>query len=649
MSDAHSRGPTRRDLIRFPVLAAAQAALGLPALGLRALALPGLALTSCAPGQPPEPVSPVAASATGIDVHCHVFNAHDLPIPGFVVHVVLEADPLAPLQVGPLVAFIALLIDAGTPTSDAEIADLRNGTEPKFLLAAASPGRASLHDKAFRAAMGLQAPDARQRDVIDRVARILRRNQGFAAHAAFAAADLHGPEQTTALLQSLASLTPDGKLSAPGPAVAHSLAPRAPAATPEPGALAEAAAKGVERNAANGSGVFYLADLITDPRNTLVRRLENLPQAADRGSIALYTPALIDFSYWLDDNADNAGDPSPADDPGGVTPLSGQVAVMSAIAAIGTGTDVAKRSYAVHPFVSFCPWRQIAEARRLPPGMTQFDTVKDAILNKGFIGVKLYPVMGFRPTGNAAVASATPAIYPGRLRALGADWAARMDAALADLYQFCTDQDVPIMAHCSFSQYPSREAGLLGGPAGWWEVLARWPSLRLNLAHCGGVWNLAPDRAAAIEAKTGQPLWPIDIIARLGRPEYPHLYADLADFDGVLTCPTPPPAVPQGCRHSADGEPLLARLAEEVGCNPAARERLMYGTDYMFLIQAAHTEKYLDRMRNCLAPALGMAPEDLMGLNAARFLGLNDRGSGARRRLDRFRGDRFLDRWTVPA
>ena len=630
MKDTRQQGPSRRDLVRFPLLAVAQAALGLPAL-----TLPGFALTSCSRDQPPAPASPVAATTTGIDVHCHVFNARDLPIPGFVVHVVLEKDPLAPLQLGPLVAFIALLIDAGTRTPDEEIAALGNGTEQR-LLATAAPAALSLHDKAFQAAMGLQAPDARQRDVIAKVYRILSRNR--------AAAAVREPERTATLLDGLAALTPGSQLPGIESGAALLSMHRGPALSSDFVGRANAAAAGVVRHAQNDFGTFYLADLVTQPRNTLVHRLENLPVDKDRGGIALFTPALIDFSYWLDDNADNGDDPTPADDPGGVSTLAEQVSIMSAIAAIGTGPDVAKRPYAVHPFVSFCPWRQIAEAERVPAGRTQFDTVMDAVLNRGFIGVKLYPVMGFRPFANASV---LPTAFPGRLKALP-NWAQRMDRALTDLYQFCSDHDVPIMAHCSFSQYPSPEAGLLGGPAGWWDVLERWKTLRLNLAHCGGIWDLAPERAARIRDETGQPPWPIDIIARLGRPAYPNLYADLADFDGVLDCPTPAPSPPQACRHSTDGEPLLARLAAEVACNQASRKRLMYGTDYMFLIQAARTEEYVDRMRTCLAPALGMEPADLMGLNAARFLGLNDPGSGVRRNLELFRrNDGFLDRWTA--
>ncbi len=385
-------------------------------------------------------------------------------------------------------------------------------------------------------------------------------------------------------------------------------------------------------NAKNKSGVFYLASLVTRSRADLIAELADLPSTQDRGDVALFTPAMVDFTYWLAENADDANDPDPTSDPGGVTALSDQIAVMSALAQRKRDAAGNAITYALHPFVSFCPWREIAQrqANILPPAQRQFALVQDAILNKGFVGIKLYPLMGFRPTGNAA----QPAnIYPARLQKLQ-DFAANMDLVLDELYAWCVANDVPIMAHCSFSQYSSVKGGQLGSPQGWWEALQTHKNLRLNLAHAGGVWNLAADRVAPITKAAGG-LWPVDVVARLGSSENPNLYADIADFSDAMSCQLPAPDAS-----------ALGGLVRLVATNPASRERIMYGTDYMFLIQAAGTERYVAEMRDCVSAALGMKPGDLMGLNAARFLGLNDPRSGTRTRLARFRGDTFLDRWT---
>jgi predicted TIM-barrel fold metal-dependent hydrolase len=594
-------------------------------------------------------------TARGIDVHCHAFNARDLPIAGFVLHVVLEADPFADEQFGALVTFIALLLDSSARGADAELAALEQGHEQPAVVA----DNAAFRTHARNAAMALQnpTPDPRTMRVIQRVhallprapARLVRQpgDNPTGAAAGTNGTSLPAQQRRAAFLQNLAAMQPG--TGVPG------FRPRRKGAGPAPRAATQAAiitpdqadsvvnqvADSVAAHAANQSGILYFASLLTKPRAELIRSLVDLPAPADRTQIALFTPALIDFSFWLDDRAGNTSEPDPTSPPPDVTPLEDQIRVMSAISSTAiqrTGNP----GIAVHPFVSFCPWRQVAElqAGKTP---TQFDLVQDAVRTKGFIGVKLYPLMGFRPTGNTLADSA---LYPARLRQLG-NWADGLNAALDGLYAWCVAEDVPIMAHCSYSQYPSQDAGRLGGPDGWLQVLKnpRFRTLRLNLAHCGGVWDLAAARAATIATlmPPGTPPWPVTVLDALGRPEYPNLYADIADFDDVMQCAAalaPAGAAPPG----GDASPITA-LARLTAQHPPARKRIMYGTDYMFLTQYPNTQTYLANMRDCLAPLLGMKPDDLMGANAARFLGLSDHASQTRRRLDAFRGDTYLSRW----
>ncbi len=621
---------TRRDLLRLAVLAAA----------------------GCSTTAPPSVIPPIPLTAQGIDVHCHAFNARDLPIAGFVLHVVLEADPFADEQFGALVTFIALLLDSSARDADMEIAALHNGTQQPAL--ASASGNFRRH--ARNAALALQdsAPDARTMRVIQRVHALLPHAPSRLVHGpqdnpTGAAAGVNGgtaqaQQRRAAFLQNLAAMQPGTGVPGFRPRKAGGGPTLKPAALPaavapdQAARVADAVADSVNAHAANQSGILYFASLLTKTRAELVRDLVDLPVAADRTQIALFTPALIDFSFWLDDRASTTDEPDPTAPPADVTPLEDQIGVMSAVSATAiqrTGNP----GIAVHPFVSFCPWREVADrqAGRTP---TQFDQVREAVRTKGFIGVKLYPLMGFRPTGNS---DADAALYPARLRQLR-NWSDGLNGALAALYTWSVDEDVPIMAHCSYSQYPSQGAGRLGTPAGWLAVLKdpRFRSLRLNLAHCGGVWDLAASRAATVVPQAGG-LWPVTVVEALGRPEYPHLYADIADFDGVLQCTStlaPAGDAPEGGDASA-----ITALVRLVRQNPAARKRLMYGTDYMFLTQSRGTESYVAQMRDCLAPLLGMNPDDLMGANAARFLGLTDRNSQTRRRLDAFSRDTFLSRW----
>ena len=579
----------------------------------------------------------MGASATGIDVHCHVFNARDLPVPGFILHVLLEEyQGVLDLPLGPFVTMLALIVDLGSRGADAEIAALQEGGERPFAVPA--PPR-NLRDKAHDAALAMLSsnPDPRSRTVIEQARRLLEQSRPTAASpgaAAPPAAPRRATSEVVGFLADLALLQP-GATTDPGPAAA----PRRPEhAAPEPTTeqLAAAAAEGAVRHASNRSGPFYFADRIVHPRNELVIALAGLPAKEDAREIALFTPALIDFSYWLDPRAHDSNDPDPTADPADVTPLADQVAVMSRIAALNRSVSGQARHYAIHPFVSFCPWRQLAwEQSRNRSKVSQFDHVRQAIQDAGFIGVKLYPLMGFRPIANAGQPASS---YPARLKLLD-DWAAGLDRVLTDLYGWCVSNDVPVMAHCSYSQFPSHEAGTLGSPAAWHELLAmpRFRTLRLNLAHCGGVWHLDPQKAQEVIPYT-KTLWPADVLRQLAAPDRPpNLYADLADFDGVHLCVK---------GNTPLGTPTAASaLKDVVSHGPRAADRLMYGTDYMFLVLAEHSESYLRSMRECLAPNLGMSPQDLLGGNAARFLGLTDPRSPTRLRLDRFRADKFLARW----
>lgn len=77
----------------------------------------------------------------------------------------------------------------------------------------------------------------------------------------------------------------------------------------------------------------------------------------------------------------------------------------------------------MHSFVGFDPRRQVQE-----PG-TPLALVKRAILEHGFVGVKLYPPMGFQASDNKGP----------------------IETALRRLYDWCKDADVPIMAHAENS------------------------------------------------------------------------------------------------------------------------------------------------------------------------------------------------------
>jgi hypothetical protein len=97
--------------------------------------------------------------------------------------------------------------------------------------------------------------------------------------------------------------------------------------------------------------------------------------------------------------------------------LADQIEVMRLISQLKQG------SFATHYFVPFDPFRK---------GPRALDLMKDAIRNKGAIGVKIYPPMGFKPSDSDQ----------------SSGMAHHLNDRMKALLDFCLKEDVPILAHC---------------------------------------------------------------------------------------------------------------------------------------------------------------------------------------------------------
>lgn len=239
----------------------------------------------------------------------------------------------------------------------------------------------------------------------------------------------------------------------------------------------------------------------------------------------IYTPAMIDYDFWVQDLAVARNDCVPRPDVFGdpcaapaTTPLVLQNNVWAKVA--GTFAANARDPIVVHPMTTFDPLRYVYETHgrdfdRPPPG-SALDLVKRAIETQGFVGVKVYPPMGFLPLKNIEVVDRLSEFdrelaRPWGNRARDVFWAvglrdktdpnheaemqgAALDGALRALYAYCAAKNVPIMAHTSRTQgtfYDNaawKAADLSADPLLWRDVLDVYPNLRLNLAHAGGPW-----------------------------------------------------------------------------------------------------------------------------------------------------------------
>ena len=341
------------------------------------------------------------------------------------------------------------------------------------------------------------------------------------------------------------------------------------------------------------------AQWLTRPRREIVERAVGLYDGSH--GIILFTPAVIDFSQWLEDEP--------------VSGIEDQIRVMERIQRLPLGT-------AIHCFAPYDPWRQITDEDdgRRP---SAFDLVTWAVQEMGFVGVKLYPPMGFLPAGNAEVSQS----YPARAEAIP-HFPRRLDAALDKLYAWAAEEGVAIMAHASNSNGAADEYSERANPKGWGPVLQHHPTLRLNLAHFGGFEGRISDAGldGTWEAAVGQ------LIA-----QDRSVYADISYYSEVL-------------REPADGpEPrqLAKLMAQFLRAYDPDLTHLMYGSDWIMVGLEEEHEAHLDRVSQFFRQVTDGEDQmrRLLAGNAGRFLGLGP-DDATRRRLDAYYEKHQLDsRW----
>jgi predicted TIM-barrel fold metal-dependent hydrolase len=370
-------------------------------------------------------------------------------------------------------------------------------------------------------------------------------------------------------------------------------------------------------------------------RNELSRDI-----ATTYSRVDLFTPLLVDFSYWT----------GTAEQPR--SRLADQIAVQRqlALTALESAppwpgglqarrrTDGGRGRFRIGapllPFIAFNPLREVlspsAAAHRPGRPLAELegalDLVRAAVLEHGFIGVKLYPPVGFAPVGNERHRR----WQDGRLERLDrnlpprelAQWRRKkrelgkhLDRALRALYHFCQDESVPILAHSNDSNSFQPGYGWCSGPTHWRQVLAEFPRLRLCLAHFGQFTGVDshgdPAAAAATRGCFGQMTsyaWSYQA-SRLFTHE--HVYVDLSNSEA---------ATDESARRRLVA--LLPKL--DAHSKGKLRERLIYGSDWFMNNLNGPHERFFDNLESAFRAV--WSDRDtvaaVMGGNALRFLGL---------------------------
>lgn len=524
-----------------------------------------------------------------IDIHCHLFNIIDLPALQFISKTRLTMP--WPVKVPALLLLAPLVggLNAMAITAEAELDELISHGTGRLM--ASNPNAPLGTELALRIVAGREVPEAAQvtgplalgaipygrvRDRPTHVRPALPENGAElvreAANEEFPGRD---PEQPAT----------DAEI--------HSLSVRLDE-------LANAGTLGV--------GTFMSwANGMARPRNLLTANLlSQFPDGAD----VLLTPSMVDYSRWL-------GIRSAAFDP--VSTLNDQVAVMEEISRRRAADGRATKRAGLFTFVPFDPWRFVED--QMADRETSIERIERWIAGGQVVGVKLYPPMGFRPTGNARRGEDE---FPSRLRDLaGARHPGDLiDGAMEALFAFCERAQVPIMAHCGNSNEAGHQYGLLAGPDGWEEALKAHPELRLNLAHFGGVFDLAsPDADRRRLARR----WAGRIVELM--KTYPHLYADLG-FGGQFLA--------EDCATGQECNLTSLFLRGLIDAHPVLTRRLMYGSDWVMVGMLEDADRYAElAMRSLARVFTGGGVEDFRWRNAARFLGLGA-GDKARQRMAGF-------------
>lgn len=187
-----------------------------------------------------------------------------------------------------------------------------------------------------------------------------------------------------------------------------------------------------------------------------------------------------------------------------------------------------------------------------PERKGHLDELKRAVDTKGFVGVKLYPSLGYEVDS----------------------------PSMRKVYDFCVERDLPVLLHCSHGGFYRTEASKgLCDPAQWDAILKDpdYGSLKVCFAHFGG-WEAIGRRHCLGENWTGDEgdNWGKKI--RDYMLAHPNVYADLANHTGMFD-------------EDNAGHTYFETL-DELLADQRIGSRILYGTDAWLLRLNMTAESY---------------------------------------------------------
>ncbi|MER9526089.1 amidohydrolase [Mesorhizobium sp. M0292] len=565
-------------------------AAGIPNRRIMLQWLGGAATAAILPACSSWPLSPGLCVADGrgniIDVHCHLFNASDVSVEGFVRYVVLgehREEVFPELKVAraggiidALVVLLVLILSAGTITAKQEAANLRRRQPMEKPEDLDNRQTKAVADALLTLDQSQRAPNKIVQSI---------------------AGDQAVPDYRELLDQIYAEA---GVLTTK--------------ARGEPLDKAKAAevARNLKGKDSKIARYIDFARLLLGSREAIAR--EYIRVFADKRCVQMITPSFLDMHRWL-----------------GKAPVSSIAEQVDVMDALQVTIAQSNNGMHMHSMVGFDP-RRSAEDRDV------LREVKHAINDCGFVGIKLYPPMGFQPIENDNLK------VPKEPKGASGE---RIERALMELYDWCAAEDVPIMAHAENSLGSVCGYGQRASPKWWRKLLAipKYSRLRINLAHFGGfdealdIGDNAPQGLRCEADEYSGPVWEVIIGETIKDDGRDFLFADLA-YLSELTIP--------GSQEEERPEIRLRLEAFRIAYDPDVRH-LMYGTDWTMIAKELDNNNYLANLDSQLRLA-GFTPDQLQNIywrNAVRYLGLG-RGEKTRGRLQRYCAKRKLpDAWLM--
>jgi predicted TIM-barrel fold metal-dependent hydrolase len=351
-----------------------------------------------------------------------------------------------------------------------------------------------------------------------------------------------------------------------------------------------------------GQGYRRWADVLSIEQITGIA--SKLVQTFGKDGIDLYVPLMIDYEYWFKST------PEPT--------IASQIdAVYRDVVLLSQGE--------IHPFAPFDPARELAYRAKMPgpddpddgppEKYSSLELAKDAIRNKGFIGIKVYNTLGYRPLDNAQVDDKRRGIFrSNKMERYSVFTGEQFDEVLSELYEFCVRDQVPITAHCVSDGVEAYLGASFdfGSPAYWREVLDRFPDLHVNLAHFGWGHNQGYEDTRRLLMRLrfkGKKTWVREICEMLRK--YKYLFTDVAHHNVV-----------------SESEIVKYKAAYKAMCGDfpgMLQKKLLFGIDWHVITRLDKFENFKDKYVEVLTDE-GLFTdeeiEDFLGGNALHFLGL---------------------------